>query len=1187
MRAHLRTKGFLATTTAMTTGILPTLSLGVGLFAFSTGRTLADDPVSIPLEYLKDQDGVANRLGIWAKINNGKAQRYIFDTGSDQLNTQIGSEVTEVQPIPGGKVYVYTYGNGTYGYKLQQVEINKFTYVDPKDKSKEIDGPQISNQKYKVGRIIDFVYSSDYDRFKEIRHSSEPVTRGLKDIFDKDLTKDYYADLDQRASMNKGDMAEEDGNFAGTFGAGDYLFKTSAWGMMGSATKTGYIISANADVSNNATPGCSPCTIVNLNPSLRAQFTNMMPWGNQDRDDVQAQFPGSGANASTEFEGAYELGIAAAGGQGSVSQENVAVLLDTGTPGGGSLSVSQDVFDGLKNSGADIRVNPEQQGQYYTPALTLSAPNGDPVTLNNVTIDIASSDDPNNPLTNHITFVAGLDFFLDSSVTYDLQKQTTAYTSYFVSANDFTTDAPAAGETRLDKITPQMGNPRLRDRLDANGQPVLGQDGKPVQVPIGQLGVAGVISGAGDLTIGTNADVRMTNVNTYTGATYINNGAYLFLAGLGSIERSANVVVDGVLDISERGNANNYWGIPDSENDARIRSLGGGGAGTVALGDRTLVLTAAGDTFAGSISDLDDQNKNMGGGLLVAGGVQTLSGRNDYSGMTTVGSGAGLLLTETGSIAHDVTTSGFLGNDGHIEGIAKTSKGGVVAGAGSFGAVNVAGGGTVAPGSALDPGKAVTALTVKGDFTQQASSIYQAGLASSSDRINVDGSAAIDGGAQIELLRQGTGQSIDKRYTLLTAADGVNGTYADLTGTLYTDSPFVDFELTYDPTNVYLDTSRSATAFAAVGNTFNQRSVGAASQTLGAGNPVHDNILFLTAQESRNAFDLLSGEIHASVHSALIQDSHFVRDAANDRIRAAFEGIGASPVPVMAYGPGGAESAPATTDKYAVWGQGFGAWGHFDGDGNAAHLDRSTGGFIAGGDALVGEQWRIGLLAGYSHSSFDVDDRASSGSSDNYHLGLYAGTQHGNLGFRSGLAYTWHRIETDRSVVLPGFADSLSADYEAGTFQAFGELGYRLDTTSASFEPYANLAYVKFDADGFAEDSGAAALSVGDQSSDTTFTTLGLRASTELTFGAVNTTVRGAIGWRHAFGDDRPETGLAFAGGSSFAIEGVPIARNAALLEAGLDVKVTENAKLGIAYQGQIASDAQEHGFNAKLGVRF
>lgn len=420
-------------------------------------------------------------------------------------------------------------------------------------------------------------------------------------------------------------------------------------------------------------------------------------------------------------------------------------------------------------------------------------------------------------------------------------------------------------------------------------------------------------------------------------------------------------------------------------------------------------------------------------------------------------------------------------------------------------------------------------------FAQQASSIYQAGLASSSDRINVGGSAAIDSGAQIELVRQGTA-SLDAHYTLLTAARGVNGTYAGLTGRLYTDSPFVDFKLAYDPTNVYLDTYRSATTFAEVGNTFNQRSVGAASEALGAGNQIHDGILFLTTQESRNSFDLLSGEIHASVHSALIQDSHFVRDAVNDRIRAAFEGIGTAPVPVMAYGPDGAGSVPATTEKYAIWGQGFGAWGHLDGDGNAARLDHSTGGFIAGGDALVGEQWRLGLLAGYSHTSFDVDDRASSGSSNNYHLGLYAGTQYGRLGFRSGLAYTWHRIETDRLVAFPDFSDSLSADYDAGTFQAFGEFGYRLDTASAAFEPYANVAYVNFDADGFSENGGVAALSSGDQSSDTTFATLGLRASSQFKLGSTTATARGGIGWQHAFGDVTPETSLAFAGGSSFAV---------------------------------------------------
>lgn len=81
----------------------------------------------------------------------------------------------------------------------------------------------------------------------------------------------------------------------------------------------------------------------------------------------------------------------------------------------------------------------------------------------------------------------------------------------------------------------------------------------------------------------------------------------------------------------------------------------------------------------------------------------------------------------------------------------------------------------------------------------------------------------------------------------------------------------------------------------------------------------------------------------------------------------------------------------------------------------------------------------------------------------------------------------------------------------------------------------------------------------------------------------MDATARGGLGWRHV----RPQTALVFAGGSSFGIEGVPIARNAALLEAGVNVDVTENATLGIAYQGQIASNAREHGFSAKFGVRF
>jgi uncharacterized protein with beta-barrel porin domain len=46
---------------------------------------------------------------------------------------------------------------------------------------------------------------------------------------------------------------------------------------------------------------------------------------------------------------------------------------------------------------------------------------------------------------------------------------------------------------------------------------------------------------------------------------------------------------------------------------------------------------------------------------------------------------------------------------------------------------------------------------------------------------------------------------------------------------------------------------------------------------------------------------------------------------------------------------------------------------------------------------------------------------------------------------------------------------------------------------------------------------------------------------------------RGTLQWQHAFGDVTPVTGLAFQGtGRSFTTAGIPIARDAALVEAGL-----------------------------------
>ena len=331
----------------------------------------------------------------------------------------------------------------------------------------------------------------------------------------------------------------------------------------------------------------------------------------------------------------------------------------------------------------------------------------------------------------------------------------------------------------------------------------------------------------------------------------------------------------------------------------------------------------------------------------------------------------------------------------------------------------------------------------------------------------------------------------------------------------------------------------------------------------------------------------LSGEIHASVKGAFITDSLYLRDAVNERIRSAFDDVGAMSSPVTTYDEKGMQQTSGNTEGIAIWSQAIGARSKADGAGYAAGIDHSTGGFLFGADASAGA-WRLGVLGGYSSTSFDVDARSSSGSSDNYHIGLYGGSQWGALGFRSGLIYTSHSVSTRRHVIFPAFNETLSADYDARTTQAFAELGYKIDVGQAALEPFANLAYVHLGSDAFAETGGTTTALTSDKgSTNTTFTTLGLRASTDIPLSSVKAKARGMLGWQHAYGDKTPNSDFAFNTGASFSIDGAPIAKDALTMEAGLDFALSPTATVGASYSGQIASNAQDHSFKLNVNMKF
>ena len=89
-------------------------------------------------------------------------------------------------------------------------------------------------------------------------------------------------------------------------------------------------------------------------------------------------------------------------------------------------------------------------------------------------------------------------------------------------------------------------------------------------------------------------------------------------------------------------------------------------------------------------------------------------------------------------------------------------------------------------------------------------------------------------------------------------------------------------------------------------------------------------------------------------------------------------------------------------------------------------------------------------------------------------------------------------------------------------------------------------------------------------------TTLGLRAETQLGTD-LPLSLRGMVGWRHAFGDVHPSALLAFSGGASaFHVAGIPIDRDALMAEAGLDWQIDESMTLGVSYTGQIGEQAHE-----------
>jgi outer membrane autotransporter protein len=514
------------------------------------------------------------------------------------------------------------------------------------------------------------------------------------------------------------------------------------------------------------------------------------------------------------------------------------------------------------------------------------------------------------------------------------------------------------------------------------------------------------------------------------------------------------------------------------------------------------------------------------------------------------------------------------------------------------------------------PGSGIT-HSVNGTFTQTAAGTLALRVDANggNDKLFVTGTAIL--GGTVAVLAQMGNYPLSTKYTIVTATGGVVGTFAKVTSNL----AFLTPSLTYDADDVFLTLTRNTTMFSSIALTRNQRAVAAALDQSPIMSPLVLAVLFQSKAGALQAFDALSGEIHASVQTAMIDDSQYMRQAVLGRLRSAgyagatggtaplaFGGpdtTGAAdgafdhvdPAPAMAYGPMVTKApvlkAPAPYDSdWTFWAQGVGAWGRWNTDGNAATMDRSLGGAFVGTDRRFGDTWRLGFASGFTQSDLHVDARLSSADVQTVHVAGYAGARFGAFDLRTGAAAAWSAIETSRSIMFPGFLETAQANYHGATAQAFGEVGYGMAVGNVAVEPFAGAAWVHLETNAFTETGslgGVAPLAGAADEENVAYTTLGVRAATSYQLAnGMFVIPRATVAWQHAFGDITPVAALAFQStGVPFTVAGVPLARNAAVVDAGLDVKVTPRATLGIFYAGQLADNVQDHAVKGKFCWRF
>ncbi len=649
----------------------------------------------------------------------------------------------------------------------------------------------------------------------------------------------------------------------------------------------------------------------------------------------------------------------------------------------------------------------------------------------------------------------------------------------------------------------------------------------------------GTMSGIGGTTALTTTagTTTFTGANTYTGATTINGGTLTAtLANAFSAASATTVNTGGTLDLGSLAQTINTV------------SLAGG---TLQNGSLTGAVSSSGGTINGL---------NGAATLTTTSGTTIVTGINTYNGTTTVNGG---VLDVAGSITN--SSAVYVNAGGTLTG---TGTADPIAGGG----ITVNSGGMLAPGNGT-PG---TSLTISGSLAFQSGALYVVQLnPATASFASVTRSATL-GGATVNAVFAG-GSYVAKQYTILTATDGVSGTFGPLVNTNLSSN--FKTALSYDANDVFLNLSLAFIPPPGSGLSGNQQAVGNALINFFNTN---GSIPLVFGSLTPAGLTQLSGETATGAQQTtfnamgqfmgLLTDPFMNRGGgfnvapgasgfAEEESQASAYAAKSSPKEAFAFAK--APLSKVYDPRWSVWASAFG--GSQSTSGNAALGSNNTTSNIAGtavgADYLFSPNTIAGFALAGGGTSFSVAN-GGNGRSDLFQMGAYVRHTQGPAYVSASLAYGWQDITTNRTVSVAGL-DQLSAQFNANAWSGRLEGGYRFVRPwigGIGITPYAAAQFVTFDLPAYAEQAvtglNTYALGYGAHAPTDARTELGIRTDKSWAQSDGILTLRGRFAWAHDFDPDR-SIAATFQSlpGASFVVNGAALAADSALTTASIEMK--------------------------------